>query len=77
MAYDFHTFSWINAIVAPNAPLHRVPDYEYGFWATLNVEWAANYWYQNGMPAKKINVGIPTYGRSYRCVLFSLSNFLY
>ncbi|ODN04086.1 Acidic mammalian chitinase [Orchesella cincta] len=64
MSYDYHTFSWMTPITGPNSPLFHMKN-EIAMLSTLNVEWSANYWNQNGMPASKIIVGIPSYGRSY------------
>jgi chitinase len=33
---------------------------------TLNVDFAVNYWIKNGAPSTKINLGMATYGRSFK-----------
>jgi len=33
---------------------------------TLNVDFALNYWISNGAPSTKINLGLATYGRSFK-----------
>ena len=32
---------------------------------TLNVDFAVNYWINNGFPREKINMGMATYGRAF------------
>ncbi|NXN25016.1 CHIA chitinase, partial [Nycticryphes semicollaris] len=61
MTYDFHS-SW-DGHTGENSPLYD------GSHSQLSVEYAMNYWKNNGAPAKKLIVGFPTYGRS-----FSLQN---
>ncbi|NXJ70503.1 CHIA chitinase, partial [Rostratula benghalensis] len=61
MTYDFHS-SW-DGRTGENSPLYD------GSHSQLSVEYAMNYWKNNGAPAKKLLVGFPTYGRS-----FSLQN---
>ncbi|CAG2218681.1 E3.2.1.14 [Mytilus edulis] len=38
---------------------------ETGDAATMNLDWAANYWVNGGMPASMINVGLAMYGRGF------------
>ena len=59
MAYDMHG-SW-ELQVDHHAPLFKRP------WdkTDLDVDFSVNYWMQKGMPASKINLGIPMYGRSW------------
>ena len=33
---------------------------------TFNVDYAVNFWIESGMPAEKINLGLATYGRSFK-----------
>ena len=67
MTYDFHFYSPYSPFTGPNAPLFAAKD-DIGLLGTLNTAWAAKYWYQNGMPANKIIVGVPTYGHTWRSV---------
>ncbi|XP_076166260.1 chitotriosidase-1-like [Ptiloglossa arizonensis] len=62
MAYDFHG-SW-NNYVGINAPLYASSG-DTGYAAELNVNAAVRYWLSQGAPADKINLGIPSYGRSF------------
>lgn len=65
MCYDYHFYTWYNWLTGPNSPLfNRTTDYLY--LATLNLAWSANYWVSKGMPKSKINVGIPTYGHTFK-----------
>ncbi|KAF6213693.1 hypothetical protein GE061_011415 [Apolygus lucorum] len=65
MCYDYHMFSQFTPTTGPNAPLHPRPQ-EKGYFRTLNTDWSATQWVNLGMPPGKINVGIPTYGHSFR-----------
>lgn len=60
MAYDMHG-SWESG-VDHHAPLYSRP------WdtTTLTVDLGINYWISKGMAPSKINMGIPTYGRSWK-----------
>ncbi|XP_074019629.1 acidic mammalian chitinase-like [Numenius arquata] len=57
MTYDFHT-AW-DGHTGENSPLYD------GSHSQLSVEYAMNYWKNNGAPAKKLLVGFPTYGRNF------------
>ncbi|XP_057593661.1 chitinase-3-like protein 2 isoform X1 [Hippopotamus amphibius kiboko] len=64
MSFDFHG-SWEKPLVTGhNSPLRkgrldrRASSY-------YNVEYAVGYWINKGMPAEKIVMGIPMYGRSF------------
>lgn len=57
MTYDFHG-AWDNAPLGFNAPLFSDDN--------LNVDFAVNYWLKNGCPAEKLNLGLATYGRSFK-----------
>lgn len=48
-----------------NAPLYKRSD-ETGEQATLNVDWAVQYWLSKGAPRDKLILGLGTYGRSFR-----------
>ncbi|NWQ59451.1 CHIA chitinase, partial [Neopipo cinnamomea] len=56
MTYDFHS-SW-ERNTGENSPLFSSS-------STLSVEYAMNYWKNNGAPAQKLLVGFPTYGRTF------------
>ncbi|XP_014809103.1 PREDICTED: acidic mammalian chitinase-like [Calidris pugnax] len=57
MTYDFHS-SW-DRVTGENSPLYD------GSHSQLSVEYAMNYWKNNGAPSKKLLVGFPTYGRNF------------
>lgn len=67
MSYDYHMYTKYLPLTGPNSPLfpHRTDE---GFMQTMNINWSATTWYKRGMPLEKINVGIPTYGHSFRLV---------
>ena len=60
---DFHG-SW-EPFTGLNAPLYNRSD-EVGAQAILNVDWAVNYWLNNGVDREKLNLGLPTYGRTFK-----------
>ncbi|XP_036117133.1 chitotriosidase-1 [Molossus molossus] len=62
MAYDLHG-SWEKS-TGHNSPLYRRPG-ESGAEAQLNVDFAVQLWLQKGVPASKLVLGMPTYGRSF------------
>ncbi|KAM6370372.1 acidic mammalian chitinase-like isoform 2-T2 [Pluvialis apricaria] len=57
MTYDFYS-SW-DGRTGENSPLYS------GANAHLSVDYAMNYWKNNGAPAEKLLVGFPTYGRNF------------
>ncbi|KAJ9590784.1 hypothetical protein L9F63_016170, partial [Diploptera punctata] len=61
LSFDYHTASSDN-FTGLNAPLHEIPG-EYG--TQLNVENSINKWLDGGVPANKLVLGIPLYGRTY------------
>lgn len=65
MAYDYHFYVWYYPITGLNAPLFP-RGAESGYLSTLNVNFSAQFWLSRGMPRKKLIIGIPTYGHSYR-----------
>nr|XP_027207330.1 chitotriosidase-1-like [Penaeus vannamei] len=65
MGYDYHMYQSYLPFTGHNAPLAERHD-EIGYFSTLNIEWATQYWLQKGMPKEKLMVGIPTYGRTWR-----------
>ncbi|XP_078276356.1 acidic mammalian chitinase-like isoform X1 [Rhinoraja longicauda] len=62
MTYEFHG-PW-DIKTGPNSPLYKSSD-DYNDDRYFNVEFATNYWKQNGAPAEKLLVGFPTYGRTF------------
>uniref|UniRef100_G3TKH8 Acidic mammalian chitinase n=1 Tax=Loxodonta africana TaxID=9785 RepID=G3TKH8_LOXAF len=62
MTYDFHG-SW-ESYTGENSPLYKYPS-DTGTNAYLSVEYAMNYWKDNGAPAEKLIVGFPTYGHTF------------
>lgn len=71
MAYDLHG-AW-EKFVGHNAPLYARKD-ETGYQATLNVNHTVSYWLEHGAPAKKLVLGLGTYGRAF--TLAESSDFL-
>ncbi|WP_318509250.1 glycoside hydrolase family 18 protein [Bacillus sp. T3] len=72
MSYDIHG-SW-DLITGLNAPLYR--DLNSGFAFEWSVEDAVNLYLNNGVPANKLIMGVPFYGRVYNQVN-PLNNGLY
>ncbi|XP_011503350.1 PREDICTED: acidic mammalian chitinase [Ceratosolen solmsi marchali] len=71
MSYDYHFYVWYYPVTDFNSPLY--PHFlETGYLTSLNVNFSANYWVLKGMPRKKIVIGIPLYGHSYK--LYNPSN---
>jgi chitinase len=64
MTYDFHYYVWYLPVTGHNAPLYSHKS-EKGFFATMNTNWSASYWVQQGMPRHKIQIGIPTYAHTF------------
>uniref|UniRef100_UPI00398E9B5A acidic mammalian chitinase-like n=1 Tax=Pristiophorus japonicus TaxID=55135 RepID=UPI00398E9B5A len=62
MAYDFHG-SWEN-VTGHNSPLYRGSK-DQGQFIYFNIDFAIKYWKDNDIPAEKLIVGFPTYGRSF------------
>ncbi|XP_016045416.1 acidic mammalian chitinase-like [Erinaceus europaeus] len=63
MTYDFHG-SW-DTCTGHNSPLH-VGSKDHGDLRYFNCEYAMKYWRDNGVPAEKLIMGFPTYGRTFR-----------
>ncbi|NXG70281.1 CHIA chitinase, partial [Baryphthengus martii] len=57
MTYDFYSSS--DGRTGENSPLYNTAN------SALSVEYAMNYWRNNGAPAQKLLVGFPTYGHSF------------
>lgn len=64
MSYDLHG-SW-EKFTGHNAPLYARVDEKDEKQRTLNLDWALKYWLSNGVPKEKLNLGLATYGRSFR-----------
>ncbi|XP_015280380.1 PREDICTED: acidic mammalian chitinase-like [Gekko japonicus] len=62
MTYDFHG-SW-EGYTGENSPLFRGPA-DTGGNIYFNIDYAMNYWKNNGAPAEKLIVGFPTYGHTF------------
>uniref|UniRef100_A0A8D0GXX6 Acidic mammalian chitinase n=1 Tax=Sphenodon punctatus TaxID=8508 RepID=A0A8D0GXX6_SPHPU len=62
MTYDFHG-SW-EGYTGENSPLFKGPA-DTGSNIYFNVDYAMNYWKDNGAPAEKLIVGFPTYGHTF------------
>ena len=62
MTYDFHGPSWEPNAADHHSPLHN----RSGETTNFNSDFAAMYWINKGMPANKINLGIPLYGVSWK-----------
>lgn len=62
MTYDFHGSSWEPTKADHHSPLRK----RSGETTNLNSDFAVNYWIGKGMPAAKINMGIPLYGQSWK-----------
>uniref|UniRef100_A0A8C3BM77 GH18 domain-containing protein n=1 Tax=Cairina moschata TaxID=8855 RepID=A0A8C3BM77_CAIMO len=62
MTYDFHG-SW-DGKTGENSPLYKSP-VDTGDLIYFNVDYAMNYWKNNGAPAEKLLVGFPTYGHNF------------
>ncbi|XP_033106701.1 acidic mammalian chitinase-like [Anneissia japonica] len=63
MTYDLHG-SW-DPVTGMHSALHKHPSEKGGPDAKLNQASAIKMWLDGGAPASKLNLGIPTYGRSF------------
>ncbi|XP_070767013.1 acidic mammalian chitinase-like [Enoplosus armatus] len=63
MSYDFHG-AW-DPFTGHNSPLYR-SSFDQGHNIYYNVDFAMKYWRDQGAPLEKLNVGFPTYGRTFR-----------
>ncbi|XP_078098082.1 acidic mammalian chitinase-like [Mustelus asterias] len=62
MTYDFHG-AW-DSVTGHNSPLFRASP-EQRESAFFNMDFAAKYWRNNGLPADKMIIGFPAYGRTF------------
>ncbi|XP_060087395.1 acidic mammalian chitinase-like [Heteronotia binoei] len=63
MTYDFHG-GW-DTVTGHNSPLY-VGSKDEGDFKYFNCDFAMKYWRDNGVPAEKLLMGFPTYGRTFR-----------
>nr|XP_028590001.1 acidic mammalian chitinase-like [Podarcis muralis] len=63
MTYDFHG-GW-DTCTGHNSPLY-VGSKDQGDLRYFNCDYAMQYWKDNGVPAQKLLMGFPTYGRTFR-----------
>ncbi|XP_004689553.1 PREDICTED: acidic mammalian chitinase-like [Condylura cristata] len=63
MTYDFHG-GW-DTCTGHNSPLHAGSK-DHGDMRYFNCDYAMKYWRDNGVPAEKLIMGFPTYGRTFR-----------
>ncbi|TFJ95576.1 pyrimidine-nucleoside phosphorylase [Platysternon megacephalum] len=63
MTYDFHG-GW-DSFTGHNSPLCE-GSADYGDFKYFNCKYAMEYWNDNGVPAEKLLMGFPTYGRTFR-----------
>ncbi|XP_043572528.1 acidic mammalian chitinase-like, partial [Chiloscyllium plagiosum] len=62
VSYGFHG-AW-DRFTGHISPLYR-GSADKGAYANSNVNYAAKYWIQNGLPANKMIIGFPTFGRTF------------
>lgn len=64
LTYDYYTTG--DGLANHHSALYRVGDYEdWDHHGQLNVDYTVNYYLDLGVPAAKINVGVPSYGRAF------------
>ncbi|XP_056128867.1 acidic mammalian chitinase-like [Lampris incognitus] len=63
MTYDYHGH-W-DLVTGHNSPLYR-SNVDSGSNAYHNINASISHWLANGMPADKLLLGLPTYGRTFR-----------
>ena len=61
MTYDLHGPSWEPTLADHHSPLRN----RSGETTNANSDYVVNYWIRKGMPAARINMGIPLYGKSW------------
>ncbi|GAB6018387.1 hypothetical protein CHUAL_000103 [Chamberlinius hualienensis] len=65
LTYDYYTTG--DGIANHHSALYRVGEYEdWDHHGQLNVDYTVNYYLDLGVPAAKINVGVPSYGRAFQ-----------
>lgn len=65
MSYDFHYYTGATPFTGINSPLY--PNLNEKFYlATLNLNYSSYYWNSLGMDKAKMNIGLPTYGHTFR-----------
>ncbi|KAK6472078.1 acidic mammalian chitinase-like [Huso huso] len=62
MTYDMHG-SW-EPFTGENSPLYKSPN-DQGGDVYFSINYALNYWKDNGAPAEKLLIGFPTYGQTF------------
>ncbi|KAI9552834.1 hypothetical protein GHT06_020716 [Daphnia sinensis] len=62
MSYDFHGSSWEPTVADHHSPLRKRSTET----TNLNADYAVTTWISKGMPAAKINMGMPLYGMSWQ-----------
>ncbi|MGH0179421.1 UNVERIFIED_CONTAM: hypothetical protein FKN15_001705 [Acipenser sinensis] len=62
MTYDMHG-SW-EPFTGENSPLYKSPA-DQGGDVYFSINYALNYWKDNGAPAEKLLIGFPTYGQTF------------
>ncbi|XP_034023502.1 acidic mammalian chitinase-like [Thalassophryne amazonica] len=63
MTYDFHG-TW-EQFTGHNSPLYRGSQ-DFGDFIYFNIDFAMNYWQDNGAPGDKLRMGFVAYGRTFR-----------
>ncbi|KRT79591.1 glycoside hydrolase [Oryctes borbonicus] len=67
MTYDFHFYTKWTPFTGINSPLYSLP-HDIGIFGTLNINYSAHFWMSQGMEKNKINIGLPTYGHTYKLI---------
>ncbi|XP_067863644.1 acidic mammalian chitinase-like isoform X2 [Heptranchias perlo] len=63
VTYSFHG-AW-DRFTGHKGPFYRGPA-DHGVYVNSNMDFAAKYWRDNGLPADKIIIGFPTFGRTFK-----------
>lgn len=63
MTYDLHG-SW-DPVTGHNAPLYPGPHDVTVLQQQLNLQSCIHYWLRQGVPSRKLNLGVPLYGRTF------------